>query len=159
MSSKTVVHSVPASKPVPEKPKPKSTVLDWIPVSGQGAAMIGHLREGRTLNHQAENEELKKEFLLNLEAGGRSPHTITAFGYTIADFLDFTLGLSMADVTHREVTEWMHFLRTRGMGKRTVSSRLAALSSFFRFAEIYGAVKSSPTRLITIRKVPRPLPR
>jgi hypothetical protein len=67
-------------------------------------APIGKLSEGRTLNHQAENEELKKEFLLNLEAGGRSPHTITAFGYVVADFLDFTLGLSMADVTHREVT-------------------------------------------------------
>jgi site-specific recombinase XerD len=130
-----------------------------IPVSGEGAAMIGHLREGRTLNHQAENEELKKEFLLNLEAADRSPHTITAFGYTVADFLDFTLGLSMADVTHREVTEWMHFLRARGLNKRSVSSRLGALRSFFRFCEIYGAVKSSPTRLIVSRGVPRPLPR
>jgi site-specific recombinase XerD len=120
---------------------------------------IGQLREGRTLNHQAENEELKKEFLLNLEAAGRSPHTITAFGYTVADFLDFTLGLSMADVTHREVAEWMHFLRARGMSKRSVSSRLGALRSFFRFAETYGAVKSSPTRLIVSRGVPRGLPR
>jgi hypothetical protein len=27
---KTVIHSVPPSKPVPEKPKPKTTALDWI---------------------------------------------------------------------------------------------------------------------------------
>jgi hypothetical protein len=30
MASKTVIHSVPQAKPVPEKPQPKYTALDWI---------------------------------------------------------------------------------------------------------------------------------
>jgi site-specific recombinase XerD len=118
----------------------------------------GKLHEGRSLNHQAENDELRKDFLLNLEAADRSPHTITAFGYAVTDFLDFTLGLSMEEVTHREVTEWMHFLRHRGSSKRTVSSRLGALRSFFLFLERKGAVKTSPLRLIESRGVPRGLP-
>jgi site-specific recombinase XerD len=118
----------------------------------------GQLHQGRTFNHHAENHELRKDFLLNLEAGGRSPHTITAYGYVVADFLDFTLGLSMAEVTHREITEWLHFLRARGSSKRTVSTRLGALRSFFHFAQVKGVVKSSPARLIESRGVPRGLP-
>jgi hypothetical protein len=30
MAEKTVVHSVPQSKPVPPKPKPKITAMEWI---------------------------------------------------------------------------------------------------------------------------------
>jgi site-specific recombinase XerD len=118
----------------------------------------GHLREGRALNAHAANEELKKDYLLNLEAGGHSPHTISGYGYTIADFFDFTLGLSMADVTHREISEWLHYLNVRGSSKQTVSSRLGALRSFFKFAEINGVVKSSPIRVIQRRGAPRRLP-
>lgn len=118
----------------------------------------GQLREGRALNAHAANEELRREYLLNLEAGGRSPHTISGYGYVIGDFLDFTLGLSMAEVTHREISEWLHYLDVRGASKQTVSSRLGALRSFFKFAEMQGLMKDSPTRLIQRRGAPRPLP-
>jgi hypothetical protein len=59
------------------------------------------------------NEKLKRDYLLNLEGGGRSPNTISAYGYVIADFLDFTLGLSMAEVTHREISEWFTLVQIR----------------------------------------------
>ena len=39
----------------------------------------GKLREGRSLNHHEENAKLLNDYLLNLEAGDRSPHTLTAY--------------------------------------------------------------------------------
>ena len=74
----------------------------------------GKLREGRSLNHQEDNARLLDDFLLNREATNFSRHTITLYRLVIADFLDFTLGLSMAEVTHHEITEWLHFLRVKG---------------------------------------------
>jgi site-specific recombinase XerD len=118
----------------------------------------GKLHEARALNAHDANEKLKKDYLLNLEASSRSPHTIGAYGYVITDFLDFTLGLSMAEVTHREISEWLHYLNERGSSKQTISSRLGALRSFFKYAESIGAVKSSPIRLILRRGAPRRLP-
>jgi site-specific recombinase XerD len=118
----------------------------------------GKLHEARALNAHDANEKLKREYLLNLEAGGRSPHTIGAYGYVVTDFLDFTLGLSMAEVTHREISEWLHYLNVRGASKQTISSRLGALRSFFKYAESTGVLKSSPIRLVIRRGAPRRLP-
>jgi site-specific recombinase XerD len=118
----------------------------------------GKLREGRALNHHDDNAKLLNDYLLNLEAGDRSPHTLVAYRLAIADFLDFTLGLSMAEVTHHEISEWLHFLKERGLSTRSRSSRLGALRSFFKYAESAGVVKDSPVRLIESRDGHRRLP-
>ncbi len=119
----------------------------------------GKLREERALNHHEENAKLLDEYLLNLEAGSRSPHTLTAYRYAIADFLDFTLGLSMADVTHKEISEWLHFLKVRGLSSRSTSSRLGALRSFFKYVMLADVRKDSPAELIQGPRVQRRLPR
>jgi site-specific recombinase XerD len=119
----------------------------------------GKLREERTLNHREENAELLEDFLKNLEAVARSSHTITAYRHSVEDFLDFTLGLSVAETTHREISEWLHFLKARGSTSSTISQRLYALRSFFHYAQIAGIVKDSPARLVQNRKVSRKLPR
>ncbi len=118
----------------------------------------GKLREERTLNHREENKRLLEDFLLSLEAGNRSPHTILAYRLGIEDFLDFTLGLSVAEITHREISEWLHFLNVRGVKSSTVSQRLYSLRSFFKYAQLDGVLKDSPARLIQNRRVSRPLP-
>lgn len=119
----------------------------------------GKLREERSLNHQEENARLLDDFLLHLEAANCSPLTIPLYRFVISDFLDFTLGLSVSEVAHREITEWLHFLRARGCKPSTVSSRLGTLRSFFDYAQLIGIVKDSPARLIESRGVSRPLPR
>ena len=118
----------------------------------------GHLREGRSLNHHEENAKLLNDYLLNLEAGDRSPHTITAYRFAISDFLNFTLGLGMAEVTHREISEWLHFLKGHGLSTRSRSARLGALRSFFKYAESMGVVKNSPMLVIKSRDGHRRLP-
>jgi site-specific recombinase XerD len=118
----------------------------------------GQLREGRSLNHHGENAQLLNDYLLNLEAGDRSPHTLTAYRFAISDFLSFTLGLSMAEVTHREISEWLHFLKVNGLSTRSRSTRLGALRSFFKYAESIGVVKNSPMLVIKSRDGKRRLP-
>lgn len=118
----------------------------------------GALRQERTLDHHEENTWLLEEFLANLKAAANSPHTIASYRVTVRDFLAFTLGLSMADVTRREITEYLHFLDVRGESAHTMRQRLYALRGFFAFAEAIGAVKSSPARLVPSPKVPPRLP-
>jgi site-specific recombinase XerD len=120
---------------------------------------IGKLRTERSLNHHEQNARLLDDFVLSLEAHNRSSHTITAYRFGIANFLDFTLGLSVSEITHREISEWLHFLKVRGVSPQTLSQRLYALRSFFKFTELLGVVTDSPARLIQNRRVTRRLPR
>jgi site-specific recombinase XerD len=119
----------------------------------------GNLREERSLNHREENGKLLEDFLKNLEASDRSPHTIQSYRTSLTDFFDFTLGLSVAGITHREISEWLHFLHVRGVSPQTLSQRLHSVRSFYRFAIRDGLVKQSPADVIQNRRVARSLPR
>ena len=118
----------------------------------------GKLREERSLNHQEENASLLADFIKHLEAAGRSPHSISAYRFIVSDFLKFTLGLAIPEVTHREVSEWLHFLQTQKMSPKTLSQRLAGLRSFFNYTVLIGIRNTSPTALIPQRKLPTSLP-
>jgi site-specific recombinase XerD len=120
----------------------------------------GKLREGRALNHHAENAQLLEDFLLYLEVAGRSPYTLLSYRETLRDFMSFTLGLSMAEVSHHEISEWVHFLRAKGCKSHSVSQRMGAIRAFFDYAEVLGVVMHSPTQPIgKISNGPRALPR
>ncbi len=120
---------------------------------------FARLRKPRSLNHQEENATLLESFLENLEIANRSPHTIAAYRYGITDFLRFTLGLSVANVTHREISEWLHFLSCQGMAPQTIAQRLSGLRSFFSFANLVGVMSTSPAALIQHRRIPVTVPR
>ncbi len=119
----------------------------------------GELREGRSLNHQEENAVRLAEFIKDLHIEGRSEHTITAYQFAVRDFIDFTLGLSLREVTHRDVREWLHWIHSQGAGSQTIAQRKYALSSFFQFLQKIDAVIASPVRFISNHKVVRKLPR
>lgn len=119
----------------------------------------GQLRNSRSLNHQEDNATLLENFLENLEIANRSPHTISAYRYGITDFLNFTLGLNVANVTHREVSEWLHFLSCQGVAPQTIAQRLSGLRSFFNFANLVGVMSTSPAALIQHRRIPITVPR
>jgi integrase/recombinase XerC len=120
---------------------------------------FGRLRKPRSLNHQEENATLLENFLENLEIANRSPHTIAAYRYGITDFLHFTLGLNVANVTHREISEWSHFLSCQDVTPQTIAQRLSGLRSFFNFANLVGVMTTSPAALIQHRRIPVAVPR
>ena len=108
----------------------------------------GKLREERTLNHREENAELLDDFLKSLEVANRSRHTIIAYRHSVEDFLDFTLGLSVAETTHREITGVDPFSKTRGSTGSTISQRLSRAPIVLRLCNGRGIVKESPARLV-----------
>jgi integrase/recombinase XerD len=119
----------------------------------------GKLREGRSLNHQEENAVHLAEFVKDLHIEGRSEHTVTAYQFAVRDFIDFTLGLSLREVTHRDVREWLHWIHEQGASSQTMAQRKYALSSFFQFLQKIDVVIASPVRFISNHKVVRNLPR
>jgi site-specific recombinase XerD len=119
----------------------------------------GKLSRERTLNHREENAEILNDFVRSLNAGGRSPHTIVAYRHNVGDFLEFTLGVSVTEITHSEVHEWLHFLKERGSAPSTISQSLGSLRSFFDYAQTIGIVERSPTRIIPNHRITQKLPR
>jgi site-specific recombinase XerD len=119
----------------------------------------GKLRESRRMGCEEQNAAYLAEFVKDLRAGGRSEHTITSYEFAVRDFLQFTLGLDILQVTHRDIGEWLHWLDTQRLTSSTISARKYALSSFFQFLQKTDALKDSPARFITNRKITRKMPR
>ena len=91
--------------------------------------------------------------------GGRSEHTITSYEFAIRDFLQFTLGLDVLQVTHHDIREWLHWLDVQKYDTQTIAAWKYALSSFFQFLQKIAAVTDSPVRFIANRKRTQKLPR
>jgi site-specific recombinase XerD len=119
----------------------------------------GKFRESRRINCAEENAAHLAEFVKDLRVGGRSEHTITSYEFAIRDFLQFTLGLDVAQVTHHDIREWLHWLHEQRMSAVTIATRKYALSSFLQFLQKIALLKDSPIRFIANRKIARKLPR
>ncbi|HEY4816732.1 MAG TPA: tyrosine-type recombinase/integrase [Candidatus Acidoferrum sp.] len=118
----------------------------------------GKLREGRKMQCEEENAAHLTEFVKDLRVAGRSEHTILAYQIAIQDFLKFTLGLDVRQVTHKDIREWLHWLHAQGMSSQTLSQRKYALASFYQFLTRTDEVRDSPVRLVANRKIVRKLP-
>lgn len=119
----------------------------------------GKFTEGRPMNCQEQNAAHLEEFVKDLQVAGRSEHTIKSYRFAIQDFLDFTLGLDLAAVTHNDVREWQHWLAAQGKNAKTMNVRRAALSSFFQFLRKIDVVKASPLQFVPKTKESKRLPR
>ena len=78
---------------------------------------------------------LAEAFSLSLEAEGRSPATIAAYGYTVRDFIAYGAKAGWPDrateITSRHVTVWLVHLQptTRGSTPASMYRRASALTS------------------------------
>jgi site-specific recombinase XerD len=88
------------------------------------------LRQLRDVNCQESNERLSEDFLMDMRVAGLSEYTITSYSHACKDFLNFICGLNIAQATHHEVREWLHWLHSRGSPPSTLAQRKYALSSF-----------------------------
>src|SRR5882724_1157797 len=118
----------------------------------------GKLTESRKMHCEEANAGLLEEFVKDLRVANRSGHTISSYQSAAEDFLQFTLGLDVRQVTHRDVREWLHWIHAQGSSPQTIAQRKYALSSFFQFLQKIGEVKDSPVRFIANHKATRKLP-
>ena len=82
----------------------------------------------------------------------------------LAGFIEENLGWSIfeekgaAKTDHRQLRSWMGTLLESGVSKRTVSRKLAAASTYFKFLRKSGLVENNPVARFTAPKFEKKLP-
>jgi integrase/recombinase XerC len=104
--------------------------------------------------------EALEGFLSRLTARDSSEHTRRAYRTAISQYLDW-LGeqrTDWRDPPRTAVRGYLAELSERGLSKRSVSSRIAALRSFYRHARREGLVAADPWSAAITPRLPRRLP-
>ena len=92
-----------------------------------------------------------------------SLHTIRSYARDLAEFREY-LGrgekedVSPRNIDHITIRDFLGHLYRKGNNKASVSRKLAALRSFFRFLHGRGLLDSNPARLVRSPKLPRSNP-
>src|SRR5262249_47540222 len=103
------------------------------------------------------------QFLAALAAKDSSPHTRRAYATAIDDFFAW-LGRSNAAEsawtrpTRLQLRAYLADLDARGLARSSISSRLAALRSFYRYARRQEWVPGDPWSAVATPRLPRRLP-
>jgi integrase/recombinase XerC len=93
-----------------------------------------------------------------------SRHTVAAYTHDLGQFLDFLVARSggkdpdPSGIDHRTLRLYLGELSDRGIGKRSVARKLAALRSFFRFLVRKGRLAANPALNLVTPKLPTKLP-
>jgi site-specific recombinase XerD len=100
-------------------------------------------------------------FLGRLAARDSSEHTLRAYGTAISQYLHWLADRSAdwRSPPRSLVRAYMAELAARGLAKRSISSRLAALRSFYRFARREQLVDTDPWSAALTPRMPRRLPK
>ncbi|MEA2026525.1 MAG: site-specific integrase [Chloroflexota bacterium] len=95
-------------------------------------------------------------FMASLDARDASPHTKRAYRTAVGQFLTWLSGVDGVDWTRpprRTLRAYLAELDGRGLSRSTISSRIAALRSFYRFARRQGWVSGDPwAAIVTPRR-------
>ena len=110
------------------------------------------------------------EFLRYLEGERNvSSHTLRAYATDLSHFLTFLDSSEESDsgesttallqtVDRHTIREYLAKLQRDGMSSRTLARKLAALRSFFKYLNARGICTANPAKLVSSRKLGRPLP-
>jgi integrase/recombinase XerD len=102
------------------------------------------------------------EFLGTLQMErGASPNTLLAYRRDLEGFRDFLRKerRSVAEVSARDLTRYLSWLRARGLGSKSVARHLSAVRGLYRHLLETGGVGRDPTEHLDSPKPPRRLPR
>ncbi len=108
----------------------------------------------------ADLSEAMERFLAHLRVvRNLSGHSLSAYGTDLVQLADFLETRSVTDpaaVTHLDIRGWLGALREKGLARASVSRKLAAVRSFFRWLHREGLVPADPgATLRTPRKEKR----
>lgn len=107
--------------------------------------------------------EAIEDFLRTLASvRGASTHTVDAYATALAQFLayaDAELGpVNVEQVVADDIRPFMGWLHDRGVSKRTIRARLAAVKALFKHCVRTGLIASNPAAVIASPKLDKPLP-
>lgn len=120
-----------------------------------------------SLQHMDTAQDLSRLFTVFLSscenARGFSPHTIETYRHSLAEFYDYLRGEygivpAIADITTADIRPFPGWLHDKGLARKTLRVRIAAVKSFFRFAYKQGWTSLNPAAAIATPKAPARLP-
>ena len=89
---------------------------------------------------------------------GVSLHTLRAYSRDLDEFASF-LDEKPKDIDYLDIRSYIASLHHRELKKSSISRKLAAIRSFFKYLHREGYVKKNPAKLVSSPKVPKTLPR
>ncbi len=104
-----------------------------------------------------------QKHLEQLKVEGKSSHTIVAYRSDLQqfeDYLESELGdFSITEISHIHIRGFLRWLSERPDGNRTLSRKLSALASWFKYLKIQGQIQDNPMRKIRRPKFEKKLPK
>ena len=99
-------------------------------------------------------------FLAALAARGASPHTLRAYRTAVEQYLTWLdeHGKDWRAPGRHTLRAYMADLAARPLNRRSISSRVASLRSFYRHARREGSVEGDPWAAVQTPRLPRRLP-
>ncbi|MBI5832674.1 MAG: tyrosine recombinase XerC [Armatimonadetes bacterium] len=110
-------------------------------------------------------DEAIAEFVGNLSARGRSPHTVAAYRRDLEAFRRFALDelrpvpASFAEVDHRQLRRYLAELHRQGKAPASVRRALSSLSALYSFQLERGYATQNPVTRLQAPKLPKRLPK
>ncbi|MEO6588708.1 MAG: tyrosine recombinase XerC [Pyrinomonadaceae bacterium] len=110
-------------------------------------------------------EEYLNQFFQHLKYERRvSEHTLRNYLSDLGQFrehlfsIDRRSDISVADIDHLTIREWMANLHADNKKKTSIARKLASLRTFFQFLVREGVLETNPAKLVATPKVERKLP-
>ena len=86
-----------------------------------------------------------------------SPNTVTSYCHDVEEFLKY-VGCESAKVTSEQITEYLGFVTSKGLSKRSTARLLSSLRSYFDWCVQEGEVKENPCDRVDAPKLGKYLP-
>lgn len=109
---------------------------------------------------QGSTIKLLDEFKLYLEIERNlSLHTVKAYSSDVLEFIEWLGDNKPEDMTHKNIREFLAIVQTHNLSKTTISRKIAALRTFYRFLYRERIVTSNPVDSIKSPRKSKPLPK
>ena len=86
-----------------------------------------------------------------------SPNTVTSYCHDVEEFLKY-VGCESAKVTSEQIKEYLGFVTSKGLSKRSTARLLSSLRSYFDWCVEEGEVKENPCDRVDAPKLGKYLP-
>jgi site-specific recombinase XerD len=107
-------------------------------------------------------KNLLPKFIKNLEDKGRSPSTVLAYRADLEQLIEFLQDknkVTVDQVNHTDLEAFRDDLLARDFTPKTVSRKLNAVKTFFRFLVLGGVITSSPAEDVSHPKIEPSVPK
>ncbi|SHM10220.1 tyrosine recombinase XerC subunit [Caldanaerovirga acetigignens] len=109
--------------------------------------------------------EVVDSFLNYIKAAkNQSENTLKAYANDLGQFIEYleqnkmSETKSLKNITHLDIRGFLAYLKEKGVAKKSITRKLSALRSFFKYLTKEGIISEDPTKMVQGMKLPKKLP-